>query len=191
MEIIKKARIAIKFKVVRPFRWVGRIVAKDEEIDIPESNQTHLVVSRRVVPCDIPEVGTYIAIKAFQLPGAVEKYEAKGLDLVSLKAEDALALMLQGVVIPKDENRWRPNNRRLATQNNPTQQQRGKNQPYIDVPNPSLPNKEVRPKIRFTKNTIVKYPDGKSEEFEKGKSGWFGEVTTKLLVSKGCAIFIG
>ena len=35
------------------------------------------------------------------------------MELVSLKAEDALRLMLNGMVIPKDDHRWRPLNRQL------------------------------------------------------------------------------
>jgi len=115
MEIVKRGKGKFRFKVVRPFLLAGREVKKNEEIEVNESDQTLLVENGRIVPCDIPEVGVYIALKPFYLPGAIEKYEAKTMELVSLKGADALALMLQGVCIPKDETRWRPRNRRLRS----------------------------------------------------------------------------
>jgi hypothetical protein len=94
----------------------GKRVEIGEEVEMVNMIEANGMVMRGLlVPCDLPPVGVYICIRPFSLPGSVEKYEAKVMDLVSLKAEDALRLMLQGAVIPKDEDRWRPNNRRLRT----------------------------------------------------------------------------
>jgi len=114
MKILKRAKTDFRFRVVRPFIKGGRGLEAGEECELSEPDQTECVANGRAVPLDLPPVGVYITLKPFFVPGNIEKFEAKAMELVSLKAEDALRLMLQGVVIPKDESRWRPNNRRLA-----------------------------------------------------------------------------
>ena len=113
MEIIKKARQLYKFRVCRPFMKAGKVVGVGEEVELSEADQVSCVVHGRVIPCDLPSVSVYIALRPFILPGKTGRFEAKVGELVSLKAEDALPLMLSAMVIPKDETRWRPANRRL------------------------------------------------------------------------------
>lgn len=116
MEIIARGKPECpKFRVVRPFMKSGKPTQVGEEIEIEEADQSGYVERGQCVPCDLPDVGVYICLRPFSLPGRTEKHEAKLMELVSLKAEDALALMLQGMVIPRDDHRWRPRNRRLKT----------------------------------------------------------------------------
>jgi hypothetical protein len=115
MEIIKRVKAEWKFKVIKPFMLAGRVLKKGEEVNLSESDQTPMVTNGRVIPADLPEVAVYIALRPFSLPGSAEKHTAEKMDLVSLKREDALSLMLAGVVIPRNPSTWRPNNRRLRT----------------------------------------------------------------------------
>jgi len=62
---------------------------------------------------DLPPIGEYIALTTIVLPGSKEKFEAKKMELIKLKAEDALSLLLQGKIIPRNNEQWRPHNRRL------------------------------------------------------------------------------
>lgn len=59
-------------------------------------------------PEDLPKIGTYICVAPFYLPGEKEKFQAAPGDLVSLKGEDALKLILSGKVRPQDPSRWCP-----------------------------------------------------------------------------------
>jgi hypothetical protein len=59
-------------------------------------------------PEDLPEIGTYIVISGFFLPGSIEKFQAAPGDLVELKGVDALPLMLRRYVVPKDKTQWSP-----------------------------------------------------------------------------------
>ncbi len=124
MEIVRRAASgAGKFKVIKPFMKGGRRIEPGEEMEIKSYPEADGLTQRGlIIPCDLPSVGVYIVLKAFSLPGSPKKYEAKPLELVSLRAEDALPLMLAGVVIPKDESRWRPANRRLRTESDRTAQ---------------------------------------------------------------------
>jgi hypothetical protein len=115
MEILKRVKPEnIRFRVLRPFMRYGKRVEPGEEVEISVDEQTNFVANGRVIPLDLKPVDVYICIQSFSLPGNVEKFEAKAGELVSLIAEDALRLMLSRNVIPKDESRWRPFNRRLA-----------------------------------------------------------------------------
>ena len=114
MEVIKRGRNAAhKFKVVKPFRWGGYITEKGQEIEIRDPEATGQVQNGRVVPSDIPAEGEYVCITDIVLPGREAKHEAKRLEKVLLKSEDALRLMLAGSVLPTSEDQWRPNGRRL------------------------------------------------------------------------------
>lgn len=115
MEIISKAKLSFKFKLLRPIMRLGKRVEVGEEIELDEADRDEFVAHGRAIPCDLPPVGVYIALTDLNLPGNSEKFSCKKMELVSLKAEDALRLMLAGMVIPKDETRWRPGNRRLRS----------------------------------------------------------------------------
>ncbi len=123
MEIIKRAETNFKFEVTKPFIRMGKIAIVGQEIEINDpSEATGLCRQGRIKPC-LPKTGIYIALIPFCLPGQKEKFECKAMDLVELKAEDALRLMLQGIVIPKDDQQWRPNNRRLRKTPDRTRQE--------------------------------------------------------------------
>lgn len=57
---------------------------------------------------DLKDGQTYITLRPFTLPGASAKFETKKLELVSLKADDALILMLDRACLPADPDQWRP-----------------------------------------------------------------------------------
>ncbi len=117
MEILRKAVSGPqKFKALKHFLWkMGQLVKPDDIIEATQSEADELVAIGRAVPCDLPETGVYIALQDICLPGRTEKFEAKRMERVELKAEDALRLMLDRSVIPEDEKQWRPRNARLKT----------------------------------------------------------------------------
>lgn len=117
MEIVKKARsVAPKFRCVMPFYWGGKTLAIGEEIEIDSRpDQFGLCQRGMIAPCDLPPTGVYICLRAFSLPGRDAKFTASKYELVSLKAEDALPLMIAGTVIPRDDSQWRPANRHLKS----------------------------------------------------------------------------
>lgn len=108
-----------EFQVVRAefFLEKGKLSpAVGDIITLSDPNIEFDFVSRGlIIPTDLPPVGVYIALMDFELPGRKEKFVAKKLDRVELKKEDALELMLKNVVIPADENQWRPYGRRMKT----------------------------------------------------------------------------
>ncbi|MBM4338799.1 MAG: hypothetical protein FJ110_04585 [Deltaproteobacteria bacterium] len=115
MEIIKKAQSGPhKFKVVKSFSWGGSVKAAGEEIEISNAQEAFgLVQVGRVIPADLPATAEYIALRDIKLSGKVKAFEAKRMEKVILKAEQALALLLEGAILPCDEDQWRPNNRKL------------------------------------------------------------------------------
>lgn len=116
MEVIKRSSQGPhKFRVTRPFLWSVKFVQPGEVIEAKYPECDGMVRTGRMIPDDIPEVGTYITLRNVMLPGKKEKFEAKSLEVVELKAGDALALMLEGAVIPKSDDQWRPANRKLKT----------------------------------------------------------------------------
>lgn len=115
MEIIKKAGGGIhKFTVKKSFRWGDFMAEVGQELEIGDPPASELVAVGRIAPADLPEVGTYIVVvNEIILPGTPEKYTAKRLDRVALRAEDALPLLIRMNVIPEDPNQWRFKNARL------------------------------------------------------------------------------
>ena len=116
MEIIKKAATGVhKFKVLKSFGWsMGKVLQVGDEIEIANlGEQLGYCRTGRVTPSDLPAIGEYIALTAFTLPGATEKFDCKKMELVKLRDTDALRLLLEGKIIPKDDSQWRPNSRRL------------------------------------------------------------------------------
>lgn len=120
MEIIKRsAQGPAKFQVLKSFYLkVGQLAKSGETIEIENPNdQVLFCLQGRIRPV-LPETGVYIALMDITLPGRKEKFEAKKLELVELKADDALPLLLNRSVIPKDESQWRPFGRKLQTKGN-------------------------------------------------------------------------
>ena len=116
MEIIKKAATGPhKFKVLKSFGWsMGKVLQPGEEIEISNSGeQLGYCQTGRVIPADMPEVGEYVALTAITLPGVTEKFTCKKMELIKLKSGQALPLLLEGKIIPKDGSQWRPNCRQL------------------------------------------------------------------------------
>ncbi len=115
MEIIKRSvQGPHKFKVLKPFGWkAGKAVEPGEIVEMDQLEADQYVQIGRVIPVDLPDVGTYITLTSFSLPGKNEKFETKKFERVELRAQDALRLMLDRSVIPEDESQWRPRNARL------------------------------------------------------------------------------
>lgn len=104
-----------RFVVLKGFVWEGRTVQVGEEIEIKEQPDQDGMVKRGLVrPVDLVDGLIYVALRPFHLPGKTLKFEAKALELVSLKAEDALRLMLDRAVLPRDSEQWRPYKMKLG-----------------------------------------------------------------------------
>lgn len=122
MKILKRAsKGSVRFKVVKnSFQLASGYVPEiGQELDFvgPENLSLAFGLVQRglIVPNDLPEVGEYIVMSSFYLPGKNERFEAKVNEFVELKASDAIKLMLQGKVIPKDPDRWSPFRRKDPT----------------------------------------------------------------------------
>jgi hypothetical protein len=116
MKIIHRSKEkGYEFITQKSFNWDGRVVQKGEEIVIKEqADQDGMVQRRQVRPSDLVDGAIYVAVRPFTLPGQVKKFETKAMELVSLKASDALALMLDRAVIPRDPDQWRPYKMKLG-----------------------------------------------------------------------------
>ena len=122
MKIISRTKKdPYKFIVLKPILDRGKLVEAGEQIEILEQvDQDGMVKLGKVKPADLPEVGRYVALRNLTLPGKVEKFTAKRLELVELKAADALALMLDRGCLPADPDQWRPYRMKLgAPKRNP------------------------------------------------------------------------
>lgn len=115
MEIVKKAQVGPhKFNVVKPVFWAGSVKAAGEEIEISDPAEAlGLVQSGKIIPTDLPATGEYIALRDLKLSGRKAAFEAKKMERVILRSDQALKLMLEGAVIPCDDSQWRPNDRQL------------------------------------------------------------------------------
>ena len=117
MKIIQRAKkeLHYKFLVVKSVVWDGKITQPGDEIEIQNQAEADgMVQNGRVRPADLPPTGIYIALAEITLPGNVEKFSCKKMDLIELKGEDGLRLMLSGQVIPQNDDQWRFHNRRLG-----------------------------------------------------------------------------
>jgi hypothetical protein len=116
MKIISRAKKdSYRFIALKQFLWDGRTVKVGEEVTIKEAvDQLGLTQRHMVKPIDLVDGLIYITLRPFNLPGQVKKFETKAMELVSLKAEDALALMLQKMVLPRDNEQWRPYQMKLG-----------------------------------------------------------------------------
>jgi hypothetical protein len=114
MKIIKRSsKSSQSFKVIRNnFVWGGSSPDIDQELTFIGADQMSealgLVQRGCIIPTDMPPLSDYICLRSFELPGSKQKYSAKPNEVVELRSEDALRLMLQGVVIPRDQSRWSP-----------------------------------------------------------------------------------
>ncbi len=126
MKILKSIRDKqYQFRVIKAVRWCPvkegerppcRTVDPGEVIEIEDMNdQVALCQSGRVVPADLPEKAVYIALREFRLPSQTEEFRASTLEQVELLAKDALPLMLDGAIIPANDDQWRPFNKRLSS----------------------------------------------------------------------------
>jgi hypothetical protein len=116
MKIIKRQKKEIyKFVVIRQFVWDKKIAEIGSEIEIKErSDQDGMVQRGMVKPSDLPEIGLYISLRDITLPGKVEKFTAKKLELIELKDSDALKLMLAQSIVPHNPDQWRPYSLKLG-----------------------------------------------------------------------------
>jgi hypothetical protein len=114
MKIIKKAKgEATKFLVERSFYWGGRNVAIGEEVQVENPTEAMGLINCKKIKPILPPVAVYIALVSFQLPGRDKKHDAKKNELVELRAEDALPLLLNNIVLPQSSSVWRPLDRKL------------------------------------------------------------------------------
>jgi hypothetical protein len=189
MKIIQRAKKNhYKFIVLKPFMWNLKPTLPGDEIEIPlQGDQEGMTKQGMIRPSDLVDGLIYVALKPFILPGNEKKFETKAMELVSLKASDALELMFQRCCLPRDDDQWRPFKMKLAA---PPKGNPARFETKIEEPPPPHQEEEVKPKIRITKDTMVTYSDGSNEKFEKGTSGWFGNETANKLVAQGVAIFI-
>jgi len=116
MEIVKRKALSKTFRVLVPkFSFKGPVI-KGQEIEIEDEGLAiHWCRRGFIEPCDLPDIGSYIATTDFELPSRKEKFSAKHLDIVELKKADALRLMFGRRVIPLNDDQWRPFGRRLKT----------------------------------------------------------------------------
>lgn len=117
MKIIQRAKKdPCKFIVLKSFMWNEKPTIPGDEIEIPpQANQEDMTKGGLVRPADLKDGLIYITLKPFTLPGNEKKFETKALELVSLKASDALDLMFQRCCLPRDDDQWRPFGMRLAS----------------------------------------------------------------------------
>lgn len=114
MELVKKAKAAHIFRVVKPIYWSGSVKAAGDEIEISDPAEAFgLVQTGKVVPADIPPTAEYIALRDLKLPGKKAAFEAKKMERVILKSDQALVLMIENAILPCNESQWRPHDRRL------------------------------------------------------------------------------
>jgi len=180
MEIIKRAIEKFKFTAAKLFMKDGKPIKVGDEVEISPDEQTIAVASGRVFPSDLPEQpSVYIVLKDFVLPGSIEKHEAKRLELVSLRAEDGLKLMIEGTVIPKDEHRWRPGNRRLQ-QAGPDRKKK-----VMVTAAPSCPDARAPVKMIFTKDSNVLI-EGKGVDYAKGDTAEFTPYLAAEIIKAKC-----
>jgi hypothetical protein len=67
----------------------------------------------RVIPCDWEDPDNYISLHPLSIFGEKGRYDCAIWETISLRLSDALPLVKQGSIIPADDTKWRPNNRRL------------------------------------------------------------------------------
>jgi hypothetical protein len=122
MKIISRTKKNVyEFIVLKSFISNGKPTTPGDKIEIPlHPDQLDMVHRGLVRPVDLVDGLIYVALKPFTLPGNKEKFETKKLELVSLKADDALALMFDRAVLPRDDDQWRPYGMKLgAPKRNP------------------------------------------------------------------------
>jgi len=110
VKILQRAkRDSYKFVVLRTFMWSGKPTIPGDEIEISiQAEQDGMVQRGQVRPADLVDGLVYVALRSFCLPGKVTKFETKAMELIALKSSDALVLMLDRTVLPKDSDQWRP-----------------------------------------------------------------------------------
>jgi hypothetical protein len=109
MKIIKKVRHVHKFVVMKGFTYAKERVQPGDEIEIFDQTDQDGFVSRGLIrPTDLPPIGKYVGLRSICLPGRVSKFESKPMELLEIKADDALKLMLSRTVLPADPDQWRP-----------------------------------------------------------------------------------
>jgi hypothetical protein len=131
MEIVKKRSNQHEFKVLRGFHWGGYVTEPGQKIIMGMSEAMSCIIARRVIPADLPDIGAYICLCDLILPGKIQAHQAKRLEVVELKASDALRLMMESKIIPQDLDQWRPNNRRLREGPDRTAEERAKNEKMV------------------------------------------------------------
>jgi hypothetical protein len=89
-------------------------VQPGETIYLKEPICTGAVKQGLLEPADLPDCGLYLAIRKFSIQRDGRVFEADLLETVEMLKADALKHMLAGNCIPDSDDRWRPNNRRLA-----------------------------------------------------------------------------
>lgn len=115
MKIIKRGiKTSAKFKVVKNnfFLAGGHQPEVGEILEFigrdSMSIALGLVQQGKLIPDDLPEMGRYICVSPFDMPGREKKFEAKAGEVVELRAKDALELMLKRKIVPKDKIQWSP-----------------------------------------------------------------------------------
>ena len=193
MKILQRAKkeLHYKFLVVKSVVWDGKIVQPGDEIEIQiQAEADGMVQNGRVRPVDLIDGLTYVALRAFTLPGQSAKFETKKLELVSLKADDALRLMLDRSCLPADPDQWRPYAMKLGAPKvdykkraefEEMQRLQGIQKVTQEVAalkgkNPSSQRLTEKVKIRFNKAASVKTEFGKkSQDYEEGEVVEFSE----------------
>lgn len=115
MRIVARAKKhGAQFKVLRPFRLNGKTTEINSTVTIEdEIFAVGLCQKGTIIPDDLPAVGEYISTRAFTLPGRDAAFSCEVLEKIELLREQALPLLLDGSIIPANENQWRPYGRKL------------------------------------------------------------------------------
>jgi hypothetical protein len=113
----RKNKTDFEFKVVKSFMLhTGEPSTPGGTITLPEGPDVDGLAQRgKIVPTDIADGQTYVALRDILLPSTVKQHECKRLDLISLTKSDGLRLMLDRSALPADPLRWRPYKMRLKT----------------------------------------------------------------------------
>jgi len=98
-----------RYKVLKPFLFEKRTVEVGEEISMSdETSAIDLVAAGKLLPLSIPALGKYKALCGFSFQVGEKLVEIKCNEILEIKAEDVVPLLLQRKIYPLSEDVWRP-----------------------------------------------------------------------------------
>lgn len=108
-------KVVQKFKVLKEF-WIKdvetgfmRITKTDEEMELPNDVVFGLLEAEKITPVGMPEKAEYIVVRGSSFKTADNKLVSLNPeDVVVLERGEALRMMLQGLVRPRDPWAFHP-----------------------------------------------------------------------------------